>query len=793
MKKNYCLFLLFSLFLAFNVHAASIKEDSATIYALGETYNNKLSIPSELKKEFQITVLDSTENPKYKVISGNSVLVSENGLVTPKVTTYYCKENVCSTSNSSSYDRTYQKVEVGTSKISVVVGSETFEVNVNVVDYAVYSAEKKMKDFVDENIRSNMNDYEKMETIVKDFIRYYPYSAKASNYIDFIYGDGADCIGISEAVIYMANYAGIKAHLRNAIRDAGAGNNHHNVAALLDGKIYVIDATYNESPPRYYKIENTYSGFSTGINGGQYIYIQYDGYDEVVEIPNNYQVLGEYAFLYGKNKYTVVKNVKVPTTLTEIRTGAFMNIPTLKEINVDASNPNYMSEDGILYSKTGDILYQYPSGKEGGVLKIKDGVKEIKEYAVSYNNNISSLELNEDLQVIDDNAFYDLDKLTKGVIIPKSVTKIGNNVFSKEAFDPDNNLRTYNNGDYVNYLVILNENTTLGKGLCSKYFPIYGYKNSTAINYAQENNCAFGVIEEGQTEFKEITDLDISVSDMEISGDVNIPEIVIKDNGKILEENVDYKVSYVKNNMVTDYAQAWIIGIDKYVGIKMEEFKITKIDITRAVIENLKEYYEWESYDNNIEPEIVVKLDGKILEKNKDYRVSYSNTYRPGTAKLVIKGSGDYTGEITKEYQIVSPYTLKLSLPQNISLPKGSTMNLLLTVTPNLEITPTWKSSYNNIVGIDDSGKITAKEVGKSVITASYKGVSATTTINVLDYIKGDLDESGDISVIDAVEALYYSIGKREVTSHKLLIGDFDNDEEITVIDAIEILKLLIK
>lgn len=59
-------------------------------------------------------------------------------------------------------------------------------------------------------------------------------------------------------------------------------------------------------------------------------------------------------------------------------------------------------------------------------------------------------------------------------------------------------------------------------------------------------------------------------------------------------------------------------------------------------------------------------------------------------------------------------------------------------------------------------------------------------------FISGDLDGDSNITVDDAVEALYYYIEKYEVTSDILAIGDIDKDGKITVDDAVDILMLYV-
>lgn len=53
-----------------------------------------------------------------------------------------------------------------------------------------------------------------------------------------------------------------------------------------------------------------------------------------------------------------------------------------------------------------------------------------------------------------------------------------------------------------------------------------------------------------------------------------------------------------------------------------------------------------------IRPSVTVKAGSKKLTKNKDYTISYANNIRPGRAKAVIRGTGNYTGTKTVYFYI---------------------------------------------------------------------------------------------------------------------------------------------
>ena len=59
------------------------------------------------------------------------------------------------------------------------------------------------------------------------------------------------------------------------------------------------------------------------------------------------------------------------------------------------------------------------------------------------------------------------------------------------------------------------------------------------------------------------------------------------------------------------------------------------------------------AYDGKAKkPGVTVKLNGKTLKNGTDYSVTYSNNTKVGTAKVTIKGKGNYSGTITKTFKI---------------------------------------------------------------------------------------------------------------------------------------------
>ena len=72
-------------------------------------------------------------------------------------------------------------------------------------------------------------------------------------------------------------------------------------------------------------------------------------------------------------------------------------------------------------------------------------------------------------------------------------------------------------------------------------------------------------------------------------------------------------------------------------------------DISSAIVSDIPEQT---CTGSRIEPEVEVTLDGKTLVRGVDFRVSYTNNIKVGTATATIIGIGDYEGVIRKHFSI---------------------------------------------------------------------------------------------------------------------------------------------
>lgn len=83
--------------------------------------------------------------------------------------------------------------------------------------------------------------------------------------------------------------------------------------------------------------------------------------------------------------------VSIPETVKSIGKDAFKACPSLVCIDVDMDNDYYSSVNGVLFSKSKDLLIKYPSNKSSEKYYLNPNVKSIEPYAFEDIKNLSEL------------------------------------------------------------------------------------------------------------------------------------------------------------------------------------------------------------------------------------------------------------------------------------------------------------------------------------------------------------------------------------------------------------------
>lgn len=134
------------------------------------------------------------------------------------------------------------------------------------------------------------------------------------------------------------------------------------------------------------------------ISIGSYAFSYCSGITGNLTLPTSLKSLGDGAF-YGC--WNLTGTVTIPATLTQMGNYCFLESNNITAYNVNSSNPNFTSNNGMVYSKNIDTLFVCPSAKTG-IITIPSSVK-----------------------LIGSHAFYNCTKITSALNIPASVDYIG--------------------------------------------------------------------------------------------------------------------------------------------------------------------------------------------------------------------------------------------------------------------------------------------------------------------------------------------------------------------------------
>ena len=116
-------------------------------------------------------------------------------------------------------------------------------------------------------------------------------------------------------------------------------------------------------------------------------------------------------------------------------------------------------------------------------------------------------------------------------------------------------------------------------------------------------------------------------------------------------------------------------------------------------------------------PAVTVTADGKTLVKDTDYTVAYANNTDAGTAQVTITGKGDYTGTKTVTFTIDKAAS-KLKA-EKATYKKAYGAKAFTVKVTGADGTVTYKTSSSKIAKVDKNGKVSIKNTGRAVITAS--------------------------------------------------------------------------
>ena len=120
--------------------------------------------------------------------------------------------------------------------------------------------------------------------------------------------------------------------------------------------------------------------------------------------------------------------------------------------------------------------------------------------------------------------------------------------------------------------------------------------------------------------------------------------------GDVVIDNIDDSCSVTfENNDVPGMATAVITGARNCTGTVSANYKVV-MDIEGCEVNVAEQTYDYTG--EAIEAGVIIKDSRKLLEKDKDYLLSYSDNIDEGMASITVSGVGDYIGTATIHFNI---------------------------------------------------------------------------------------------------------------------------------------------
>lgn len=143
-----------------------------------------------------------------------------------------------------------------------------------------------------------------------------------------------------------------------------------------------------------------------------------------ITLPAGLETIGHAAF----SGCTELLSVHIPASVTSLDNTAFGGCSKMTSITVDAANPNYASDDGMLFNKDKTILNMCPKGKTS--CTIPASVTTIANNAIQSCRNLTSIVIPANVTSIGKEAFSYCNGLTSITFEEGSqLTTIGENAF----------------------------------------------------------------------------------------------------------------------------------------------------------------------------------------------------------------------------------------------------------------------------------------------------------------------------------------------------------------------------
>ncbi len=238
---------------------------------------------------------------------------------------------------------------------------------------------------------------------------------------------------------------------------------------------------------------------------------------------------------------------------------------------------------------------------------------------------------------------------------------------------------------------------------------------------------------------------------------------VVNPDGGTAKIKEDYDVSYSKNTLVGT-AQITVTGKGAYRGTARLNFDIRYDLVSHGAIVAIPNQ---ELKSSAAKPLPTVTYDGRVLTAGLDYTLSYVNNDTAGRATVIVTGVGDYAGEVSRNFEIVSETVSGnvVQAPSSVELPyngqeqvgvraeegvytvsEGGSGKEVGTYTAKLHLASNYQWSDNHAADRDVTWKIVPIEPTLKAQTSTV-AVSSSETPALVDVVYG-----GDGTLATSVE-----------------------------------------
>lgn len=236
-----------------------------------------------------------------------------------------------------------------------------------------------------------------------------------------------------------------------------------------------------------------------------------------------------------------LSSITIPKETEQISWYPFAYCTSLKSINVESGNSSYISDSGILFSASGDLLLQYPVGKSGSEYTVPASVDEVGMGAFAGSTKLKKVVLSKSLKYVESYVFSGCKNL-ESVAIGRKVQEI-----CEDAFEDCSSLKDiYYEGSEYDWMSVSIES------------------GNSAVNSAKKHYYSTDVFDSGSApvkpdsspDFEQTVDYRSTVNitvDFESAALPPLFSIALYDEeGNLLSRGANYKVTYKATNLTRD-------------------------------------------------------------------------------------------------------------------------------------------------------------------------------------------------------------------------------------------------